>query len=416
MVNIQHSVASQEKKKRVVVEESKINPFEHELKITLARKVQIAVMSVTVFPLRLIMIGIALFVSWLTAYIISFNMPISSPKPAGALRQKFITAWVKLFRLMFFFAGFHRIEIEGQRAKAEEAPILIIGPHSSMMDMFVFCVTSPLPSLVSAMKNIHVTAFGSISRISQPIFIQRNDRDSKIKTGHEMERRANGPDTWPQMAIFPEATCTNRKSFISFKNGAFAPGAPVQPVVLEYKNDFDTLSWTIGSPGTYKLLWLSLCQFSIKAKITYMPVYYPSEKEKLDPTLYANNVRKTMAEKANLPCTDHAYEDCRLIWKAMSFNLPWRAGVVEFSKLKNELGVSYDTMVEKLSEFSKISTDRTDGKVLISDLAKHFNVPITTSLREMFISESITSDDAISFRQFLIGSASTYDIQEKTNK
>ena len=388
--------------------EAEVNPFEHELKWNWKRRIQVAFMTVIVLPFRLIMIGITLFLSWFFVLLITLNMPDS--KPVGSIRTKIINVWLKLFRAMFFFAGFHHIEVEGRRAKSEEAPILIIGPHSSMMDMFVFCVTSPLPTLVSAMKNTSLTAFGRISKISQPIFIQRNDPKLKVKAAQEMERRANGKDTWPQMAIFPEATCTNGKALISFKHGAFAPGAPVQPVLLSYKNDFDTFSWTIGSPGTYKLLWLSLCQFSIKAKITYLPVYHPNEKEKQDAFLYARNVRNFMSEKGNLPCTEHSYEDCRLMWKAMSLGLPWRTGIVEFAKIKQALGLNYEEMVKKLIEFSKISTDRKDGKVLISDIAKYYKIPVTAALQELFQRNYSTSDDSVSFRQYLIALSSTPNV------
>ena len=388
--------------------ETEINPFEHELKLNWKRQIQIAFMTVIVLPFRLIMIGITLFLSWFFALLITLNM--SDSKPVGSIRTKIINVWLKLFRSMFFFAGFHHIEVEGRRAKSEEAPILIIGPHSSMMDLFVFCVTSPLPTLVSAMKNARVTAFGSMSKISQPIFIQRNDPESKVKAAREMVRRANGEDTWPQMAIFPEATCTNRKALISFKHGAFAPGAPVQPVLLSYKNDFDTFSWTVGSPGTYKLLWLSLCQFSIKAKITYLPVYYPSEIEKQDAFLYARNVRNIMSEKGNLPCTEHSYEDCRLMWTAMSLGLPWRTGIVEYVKIKQALGLNYEAIVEKLIEFSKISTDRKDGKVLISDITKYYKVSVTPTLQKLFQKNHSASDNSVSFRQYIIALTSLSNI------
>lgn len=34
--------------------------------------------------------------------------------------------------------------------------------------------------------------------------------------------------------IFPEGTCTNRTSLISFKGGAFLPSLPVQPIAIDY--------------------------------------------------------------------------------------------------------------------------------------------------------------------------------------
>lgn len=38
-----------------------------------------------------------------------------------------------------------------------------------------------------------------------------------------------------------------------------------------------------------------LCQFVNYMEVIYLPIYHPSEQEKEDPKLYANNVRKLMA-------------------------------------------------------------------------------------------------------------------------
>jgi lysophosphatidylcholine acyltransferase/lyso-PAF acetyltransferase len=45
-----------------------------------------------------------------------------------------------------------------------------------------------------------------------------------------------------------------------------------------------------------KLLWLTLTQLNSSCEIEFLPVYNPSEAEKLDPKLYASNVRRLMAE------------------------------------------------------------------------------------------------------------------------
>lgn len=42
---------------------------------------------------------------------------------------------------------------------------------------------------------------------------------------------------------------------------------------------------------------LLFCQFVNYLEVTRLPVYYPSQQEKDDPKLYANNVRKLMAHE-----------------------------------------------------------------------------------------------------------------------
>jgi lysophosphatidylcholine acyltransferase/lyso-PAF acetyltransferase len=53
---------------------------------------------------------------------------------------------------------------------------------------------------------------------------------------------------------------------------------------------------TINECYRLKLLWLTLTQVQSSCEIEFLPVYNPSEEEKHDPKLYANNVRRLMAK------------------------------------------------------------------------------------------------------------------------
>lgn len=86
---------------------------------------------------------------------------------------------------------------------------------------------------------------------TQPVYVWREDPDSRQNTIKEIKRRTTSPDGWQQILIFPEGTCSNRKGLITFKPGAFYPGVPVQPVCIRYPNRLDTLSWTWQGPGAY---------------------------------------------------------------------------------------------------------------------------------------------------------------------
>lgn len=86
---------------------------------------------------------------------------------------------------------------------------------------------------------------------TQPVYVWREDPNSRQNTIKEIQRRVTSGDDWQQILIFPEGTCTNRKGLITFKPGAFYPGVPVQPVCIRYPNRLDTLSWTWQGPGAY---------------------------------------------------------------------------------------------------------------------------------------------------------------------
>jgi lysophosphatidylcholine acyltransferase / lyso-PAF acetyltransferase len=72
-------------------------------------------------------------------------------------------------------------------------------------------------------------------------------------------------------------------------------------------------------------------------EITYLPVYVPNQEEKINPKLFAVNVRSKMAEYLNVLTTNHTYEDCRLMLKARELNLPFESGLIEFEKIKDKL-------------------------------------------------------------------------------
>jgi len=53
--------------------------------------------------------------------------------------------------------------------------------------------------------------------------------------------------------------------------------------------------WIVLKNIQARHVFLLLCQFVNYLEVIHLPVYYPSEQEKNDPKLYANNVRKLMA-------------------------------------------------------------------------------------------------------------------------
>ena len=53
----------------------------------------------------------------------------------------------------------------------------------------------------------------------------------------------------------------------------------------------------------------TMCQWNTKAEIEYLPPYTPSQEEKEDPGLFADNVRNMMSEKMGIPISNIRYRD-----------------------------------------------------------------------------------------------------------
>lgn len=239
-------------------------------------------------------------------------------------------------RGLFFFAGMHYIKVYGERDP--KVRILTAAPHSSFMDS-IFIVYMNFISIIARAGSDQVTLFGNLTKMCHPILVNREKQQSRSDTVNMLIERVKSGDNWPQICIFPEGTCTNRKALVQFKTGAFIPGLPVQPVCVKYPSDrLDSISWTWKGPGAFETVWLTLCKFHSPVEIHFMPVYYPSDEEIKNPTLYADNVRKLMAGHLRVPLSDYSYEDGILVKILAKNGLPMQTGLVKIQKLRKKLG------------------------------------------------------------------------------
>nr|XP_058149828.1 lysophospholipid acyltransferase LPCAT4 isoform X2 [Dasypus novemcinctus] len=281
------------------------NPFVHELHLSRLQRVKFCLLGTLLAPIRVLLAFIVLFLLW----------PFAWLQVAGLTEEQLrepITGWRKtvchngvlgLSRLLFFLLGFLRIRVRGQRASRLQAPVLVAAPHSTFFDPIVL-LPCDLPKVVSRAENLSVPVIGALLRFNQAILVSRHDPASRRRVVEEVRRRATSGGKWPQVLFFPEGTCSNKKALLKFKPGAFIAGVPVQPVLIRYPNSLDTTSWAWRGPGVLKVLWLTASQPCSIVDVEFLPVYHPSPEESRDPTLYANNVQRVMAQALGIPATE----------------------------------------------------------------------------------------------------------------
>ncbi|XP_055890933.1 lysophosphatidylcholine acyltransferase 2-like isoform X2 [Biomphalaria glabrata] len=383
-----------------------LNPFVHKLNLSLRDKIQIAIMSVTIAPIRLVLVLLLLLLAWpFAALAVAFRSEEDKLKPITGWRLLLRPIVLVLCRGVFFAGGLYWVKTKGKQASSKEAPLLLLAPHSSFLDALP-TVFLGLTSVVAKASTQDMILFGTLTKFSQPVLVKREDPNSRINTIKEIQRRAQSGGRWPQIIIFPEGTCTNRTCLIAFKQGAFYPGVPVQPVCVKYPNRLDTVTWTWEGPGAFSQLWFTLCQFYTRIEIEYLPVYTPSEAEKKDPKLFANNVREKMASCLGVPVTDHTYDDCRLMNDAEKMKLPMNAGIVEFEKLHSKLGVSYEEVQGCLKRFRDIKGSKEKEKVAqitYDEFSQYLYLPKSDALLEVFKLFDRDGSGTIDFREYVIG-------------
>ncbi|XP_029825830.2 lysophosphatidylcholine acyltransferase 1 isoform X2 [Ixodes scapularis] len=288
------------------------NPFYFRIHLSRSDKIKVVLMSVFVVPIRIVLIVIFLFLTWLGCYLgqLGLSPQRLQDQPIMGFRRLLQTLSRELVLMSVRSAGFSMRTV-GRHASVQEAPILVAAPHSSFFDTVAAMLGYPLPSAVVRSKSRGLFFLSTILNFTQPVYVKRSDPNSRQNTVHEIARRATSKDPWSQVIIFPEGTCTNRSCLITFKLGAFVPGVPIQPIIIRYPNELNTLTWTWDGPTAFQTLWLTLCQLRTNMEIEYMPVYIPSSEEKKDPKLFAENVRRLMAKALQLPVSSYSYDDLK---------------------------------------------------------------------------------------------------------
>lgn len=156
----------------------------------------------------------------------------------------------------------------------------------------------------------------------------------------EVKRRATSGGKWPQVLFFPEGTCSNKKALLKFKPGAFIAGVPIQPVLIRYPNSLDTTSWAWRGPGVLKVLWLTASQPCSIVDVEFLPVYHPSPEESRDPTLYANNVQRVMAQALGIPATECEFVGSLPVMVVGRLKVAFEPQLWELGKVLRKAGLS----------------------------------------------------------------------------
>ncbi|XP_075394095.1 lysophosphatidylcholine acyltransferase 2 isoform X2 [Tenrec ecaudatus] len=380
------------------------NPFVQQTQMGAGSRLQMLLLGIILLPVRALLVGLILLLAWPFAAISTACCPEKLTHPITGWRRKVTQSALKfLGHVMFLSMGF-TITVKGKVASPLEAPIFVVAPHSTFFDG-IACVIAGMPSIVSRNENAQVPLIGRLLRALQPVLVSRVDPDSRKNTINEIIKRATSGGEWPQILVFPEGTCTNRSCLITFKPGAFIPGAPVQPILLRYPNKLDTVTWTWQGYTFLQLCVLTFCQPFTRVEVEFLPVQVPDEEEKRDPVLFANKVRKIMADALKIPVTDHTYEDCRLMISAGQLTLPMEAGLVEFTKISRKLKLDWNGIRKQLDEYAAIASASKGGRIGIEEFAEYLKLPVSDVLKQLFALFDRNHDGSIDFREYVIGLA-----------
>ncbi|XP_041986687.1 lysophosphatidylcholine acyltransferase isoform X1 [Aricia agestis] len=384
-----------------------LNPFVHKLELeNTYEKIRTAIFTVILLPFRVVVILYLIVTAWFLACIGLYGLSEADlrKEPMKGWRSKLRFSILSLMRLVVVVAGFHRVRVIGRHhvpASPRDAPVVVMAPHSSFFDAIaIVCLGAP--SVVAKADTARIPLIGQLINYTQPVYVWRDDPNSRQNTIKEIIERATSKEDWPQILIFPEGTCTNRSCLITFKPGGFYPGVPVQPVTIRYPNARDTVTWTWEGPGALKLLWLTLTQVHSSCEIEFLPVYYPSEEERRDPKLYARNVRDVMAKALGVPVLDYTYDDCRMIARAKQLGIPSAPAIREVSELRAQLGLERSNLEMHLVAQGLAGKSRWLTR---DEFAQRLGVPPNVHLHRLYDIFQQSSNGLVYFPDYLLAAA-----------
>ncbi|GLU04403.1 hypothetical protein SLE2022_215530 [Rubroshorea leprosula] len=305
--------------------------------LPLKEKLLLVIALLTLLPIRIILAMTILVLYYLICRICTlFSMPNREDEQGdsahlrGWRRAVIVHSGRFLARLMLFVFGFYWISSadkstsENQtqyQSEEAERPGAIICNHVSCIDI-LYHMSSSFSSFVANRSVAKLPFVGLISKCLGCIFVQRESKSSDFKgvSGVVTDRvhEAHQNKIAPMMMLFPEGTITNGSYLLPFKTGAFLARVPVLPVILRYPYQRFSPAWDSIS-GARHVIFL-LCQFINYIEVTRLPVYYPSQEEKDDSKLYANNVRRLMAKEGNLILSDVGLPEKRVYHAALYGN------------------------------------------------------------------------------------------------
>ena len=322
------------------------------------------IVGIFLFPIRLIVFGIALFNLWLTAKLMlccggedETRFPIS--RPIGFFLMR-VWARVWLWALGIWWIHVDRKPRSSGQDGVPQAPI-IVANHVSFFDSTVFLSQGRVMPVAKA-EIAKMPIFGVMGKAAQTIFVGRMSAESKHAVVEAINYRTRwrieqSPEVlaehgdWPPLLIFPEATNVNTTAVLQFKPGAFIPMMPVQPVCLDMRQPRLDLSW-VGDASVLATMVRMMCQVYNFIKLTYLPVVTPADVKydkkprgnlfveqfnnhisqpddaPNEAQAFADTARAQIADELQIPMTNHTFLDSLLVIECQVLNLPeWTANV-----------------------------------------------------------------------------------------
>ena len=196
-----------------------------------------------------------------------------------------------------------KLEVEDRRSDPTKMAKIAVFNHASYIDGFIVGSIIYKFRTIAASWAFNAPLYGPWLKASHSIPLYRD------KPNRNIAAQIHDDASDYTMTLTPEGTMTNGKGIIKFRTGAFIGKTAVQPIVFQYQNPKFNNCWIKTTSPMWKHLIMTISQTRNPVRVCILPAYVPSEEEQADPKLFAENVRRTIAEASGLPLIDATYKD-----------------------------------------------------------------------------------------------------------
>ena len=320
--------------------------------------------GVTLFPLRLVVLGTTVL---MTIIFVIPLLKLSNACKCGPCVRKLCLLPLRLVcRIVLWCFGYWWISFKRREGYAKN-PRILLANHTALIDaIYMTYAFAPMPVAKAGVRKIPIA--GVIAESLQAIFVDRKSKTSREDTLLTIKKRTAPDSGFPPMMIYPEGTTTNGKVLVQFKKGAFAPGMPVQPIVLRYRSTFLNPAAVGDMSGLAGSFIRQMLQPYMSLSVTLLPSVTPSVEEQANPREYAKRVRALFATEMNVPVTEHSYEDVYLSMEIQKLGENIEQDF-EAKKLRELFGLSFDELKARLRAFHEADIHRS-GVIHLDDFCE----------------------------------------------
>ena len=148
----------------------------------------------------------------------------------------------------------------------------------------------------------------------------------------------------------------------------------------------------------------TFCQFVNYMEVEWLPAYHPSEEEKMNPDLYAKNVRAYMSNLSGIPITNHSLDDALLQLEAFKYHLPADSVGFEVQTLKDAIAnLNLNKIKQHLQQFVQVSKNA--AEITVEQFAQALKMPLSPAIHSLFRSIDTDGNGRLNFREWLISLA-----------